>query len=350
MASSAVLPKEDHNLALAMVAVSDAPLLLLDAHYNVTAASASFCKAYDIDPARVRGRQFFELGDGEWAMGRLRSVMNAAASSKRTRRAYETDFKRPGRPKRRLTVKVNRLNHAAGVETHLLLTIVDVTDARSNERIKESLIRENAMLIQENQHRIANSLQIIASVLLQSARSVGSHESRSHLRDAHQRVMSVAAVQRQLAASNLGNVELRPYFTQLGASLGASMIADPSKIKINVVTDDTIVSAEVSVSLGLIITELVINALSHAFSDGRHGAVTISYQARGPNWTLAVADDGIGMPANAKPKAGLGTGIIAALSKQLHAKVETADNAPGTSVSIVRNQIAIVRKVAIPIA
>src|SRR3546814_18014176 len=71
------------------------------------------------------------------------------------------------------------------------------------------------ILLQELQHRVANSLQIIASVLMQSARRVQSEEARGHLHDAHNRVMSIATLQQQLAASRLGDVELRGYFTQL---------------------------------------------------------------------------------------------------------------------------------------
>src|SRR5665647_1776610 len=121
------------------------------------------------------------------------------------------------------------------------------------------------MLLQEVQHHVANSLQIIASILLQSARKVMSEESRGHLEAAHNRVMSIASVQQQLAASSLGDVEMRPYLKQLCQSLGASMIRDHSEMSIEVVADESSVSADTSVSLGLIVTELVINSLKHAF-------------------------------------------------------------------------------------
>ena len=119
------------------------------------------------------------------------------------------------------------------------------------------------------QHRVANSLQIIASVLMQSARRVQSEEARGHLQNAHRRVMSIAAVQRQL--SHVQRRQRRTsctYLTQLCESLGASMIAD-KRLSISVTVDDSVVEADVSVSLGLIVTELVINALKHAFPDQR---------------------------------------------------------------------------------
>jgi two-component sensor histidine kinase len=127
---------------------------------------------------------------------------------------------------------------------------------------------------------IANSLQIIASVLMQNARKVQSDESRSHLFDAHQRVMSVAAIQQQLAASQVGEVELRPYFKALCNSIGASMIRDHNQLSLDVSVDDSVTPADISVSLGLIVTELVINALKHAFPQDRQGKINVDYRSQ----------------------------------------------------------------------
>jgi two-component sensor histidine kinase len=191
------------------------------------------------------------------------------------------------------------------------------------------------------QHRVANSLQIIASVILQNARRVHSEEIRGHLQDVHHRVMSVAVLQRQLAASRLGDVELRTYFDSLCKSIGASMIRDHNQISLSVSADESEVHADVSVSLGLIVTELVINALKHAFPGRRRGKIVVGYESHGPNWALSVSDDGVGM-SRAPAKAGLGTSIIEALAKQLTAHVQVADENPGTKVSIIHAQIAAV--------
>ncbi len=173
-------------------------------------------------------------------------------------------------------------------------------------------------------------------MLLQSAKRVQSQETRSHLYDAHNRVMSVASVQRQMAQTRVGDVELRRYFTDLCRSIGASMIHDPKLLTLSVEVDASVTAADVSVSLGLIVTELVINALRHAFPGHRPGKIVVAYRSDGPGWTLSVTDDGVGMPkdpASARP--GLGTSIVEALSNQLDASVNVADANPGTTVSIV---------------
>jgi len=99
--------------------------------------------------------------------------------------------------------------------------------------------------------------------------------------------------------------------------------------------DDSAVDADVSVSLGLIVTELVINAFKHAFPDQPTGAIVIDYRASGHDWTRSVTDNDIGMPAGCdSPKAGLGTGIVEALAKDLLGQIQVSDGDPGTSVTI----------------
>ncbi|MGO4485984.1 sensor histidine kinase [Rhizobium sp. 2TAF27] len=326
---------------LAVVVSSIEPLLFLSDDLKVIAASASFCRAFDIDPASVPGKRLSELGAGEWAMPTLESLLRATASGSANIEAYEIDLKRPGQKTRQLVLNARTLDDGDMDHIRLLLAIADVTDARAEARIKDDLIRDRAVLLQEVQHRVANSLQIIASVLMQSARRVQSEEARGHLRDAHHRVMSIAALQQQLSTSLEGKVELRTYFTQLSRSLGASMIADPDRLSIKVKVDDSVVDGNVSVSLGLIVTELVINALKHAFPDERKGIIVIDYRSSGNDWTLSIADNGIGMPiGNDAPNAGLGTGIVEALVKNLNGEIELSDAGPGAVVTISHREAA----------
>ncbi|MDQ0463516.1 two-component sensor histidine kinase [Caulobacter ginsengisoli] len=335
-------PDVSLNLALAVVASSSAPILLLDGNFAVVSASDSFCRTFQLAADKVIGRRIFALGDGEWDIRQLHSLLSATASGVAKVDAYEMDLQPAGKPLRRLVLNAHKLEYGNADQVRLLLTVLDVTQARIAEKLKDDLLREKAILLQEVQHRVANSLQIISSVILQSARRARSEDVRAHLHDAHDRVMSVAEVQKQLATSTLGDVELGPYFKQLCQSLGASMIRDHKKISIEVTADDSAVPADVSISLGLIVTELVINALKHAFPGGRAGKVTVDYHARGPNWTLAVSDNGVGMPADPKATPGLGSSIVEALARQLKGEVHSAPAKPGTTVSIVHRQLGVV--------
>jgi two-component sensor histidine kinase len=220
----------------------------------------------------------------------------------------------------------------------VILTVIDATAERRETRIKDDLIKEKEILLQELQHRVANSLQIIASVLMQSARRVQSEETRLHLRNAHHRVISIATLQRQLMVSRSERIGLREYFAGLCESIAASMIDEEGGITLRSTTDGSSAEANESTSLGLIVTELVINALKHAFpGSDQKGDILVDYRAQGGGFALTVSDNGVGIAASAEPTApGLGTGIVNALATHLGATVETSANDPGTKVTIAR--------------
>jgi two-component sensor histidine kinase len=148
--------------------------------------------------------------------------------------------------------------------------------------------------------------------------------------------MSIAMLQKQLAVTELKSVELRTYFLDLCRTISASMIDDSQRITLKTIVDETTTNSDVSVSMGLIVTELVINAIKHAFSDQTAGGrITVSFGADGGDWLLSVSDNGAGMPSGDKRgKPGLGTGIVHALSKQLDASVSVLDANPGTRVEV----------------
>jgi two-component sensor histidine kinase len=309
--------------------------LFLTADQRVIVASISFCEAFDIDPNTATGMPLSELANGEWAMPNLASLLRATVAGVVQIESYEIDLKRPGHSPRQLLVHARTLDDSAEDRVRLLVAVTDVTDARAEIRHGADLIRNKANLLQEVQHRVANSLQIIASVLLQSARRAQADKNHGHLRDAQHRSLSIARVQHHLSRTGEGRVNLRDYLTQLCSSLGAFMIADPQRVSIGVTVDDMVVDGEISVSLGMIVTELVINALKHAFPNQMAGRIEINFRTIGQNWELAVRDDGIGMlSGHSVAKTGLGTGIVEALSRNLGADIEWTDAIPGTQVTI----------------
>jgi two-component sensor histidine kinase len=322
---------------MALVMSSNTPLILLSESLVVQAASGSFCRSFALDPETVVGTELFALGDGEWEIPQLRSLLTATAAGSAAIDAYEMDLKRTGDPTRCLVLNAHVLDQHVDEAPRLVMAVVDVTETKKAARKMESLVREKQVLLQELNHRVANSLQIIASVLMQRVRSVLSEETRGHLRDAHHRVMSVATLQRQLASTASGDVAVRQYLTELCTSIAASMIFDAKLVILTVEADDSFMPAERSVSLGLIVTELVINSLKHAFT-GVHakGAIRVGFQASDGGWVLTVADDGIGVQGDhGSGKPGLGSGIVNALAGQLEATVEVTNANPGCLVSII---------------
>lgn len=329
-------PESSTSLGLALVISSITPLLLLNESLIVQAASGSFCRDFSVDCRGIVGQELFALGEGEWDIPQLRSLLTATAKGSAAIDAYEIDLVRAGESMRRLVINAHLLDFQDHDAPRLAVAIADVTQARQAQRDNDALVQQQLILVQELNHRVANSLQIIASVLMQRVRSAQSEETRTHLRDAHHRVMSVATLQRQLASSSRGEVALRPYFAELCASIAASMIADPRLLDLTVEADDSTTTADRSVSMGLIVTELVINSLKHAYPGEAKGTIRIGFHAADGGWNLSVADDGIGIQGeHASGKPGLGTGIVNALAAQLSATVEITDANPGCLVSII---------------
>ncbi len=237
-----------------------------------------------------------------------------------------------------MRLNARKVFYETGSQSAVLLAFEDVTDQRAFERQVQELLREKDRLLQEIEHRVANSLQIIASILILKARVVQSEEARRQLEDAHKRVMSVAAVQKHLHVSGGGKpIEIGDYLTRLCETLAESMIGGSRPISLRVVSDAGAAASRDAVSIGLIVTELVMNALKYTFPDaGSNAVINVCYRVDGSDWTLTVSDNGKGMPKVfvGGAKAGLGTNLVKALTRQLDAVVETVSGPHGTAVAV----------------
>jgi chemotaxis protein methyltransferase CheR len=328
-------------------------LLVLDSAFSVLAASRSFYEIFQVDPEHTMGCLLYDLGDGQWDIPALRLLLETIIPERVAMNGFEVDHDFPGVGRRIMLLNARKVIYETSSNATILLAFTDITARRAVEREKEvlqartsDLLDQKQVLLQEMQHRVANSLQIIASILLLKARAVTSEETRFHLKDAHQRVISVAEVQSHLHASGgVDQIEVGPYLDKLCSSLAASMIGESQPITLTVAADHGLIGSDKAVSIGLIVTELVINAVKYAFPTMRDDArVLVAFESDAAGWTLTVSDNGVGKtdPAPRSTSAkhgGLGTVIVDALVKQLHGKmIVTA--APGMTVTIQHTEIA----------
>jgi PAS domain S-box-containing protein len=329
-----------HPLAQAIVDTIRDPLLVLDQDLRIVTANRAFHQMFRMNRQDIQGRPVYGLGDGQWDIPELRLLLEDVAPQHTVMEAYEVERDFPIIGRRSMLLNAREVFNQGNSRNLILLTFEDVTDRRAAECEITELLQQKETLLQEMQHRVANSLQIIASFLLLKARTVQSEETRLPLRDAHQRVMSVAAVQQQLLASSHGEpIEIGPYLSRLYEALAASIADDSRPVSLQVRAEGSTASSAEAVSIGLIVTELVINAFKHAFVDNTPaGLIVVAYEATETSWRLAVSDNGSGTPEGHlkldKPPSGLGTIIIEALAKQLDARVEIVRNPKGTTASI----------------
>jgi chemotaxis protein methyltransferase CheR len=325
-------------LAQSIVDTVREPVIVLDKRLRVIAASRSFYSSFEVSPEETQGKLLYALGDGQWDIPKLRLLLERIIPEHGAMEDYEVEHEFPHLGDRIMLLNARQVFYKEGAETTILLGIEDVTVRRKLEHEKDALLRQKDLLLEEIQHRIANSLQIIAGIILMKANTGSSEETRPLLRDIHDRVISIAAVQQQLHASGtIGPIQMVSYLTRLGDALTTSMIGDARPVALKVTGDAGTLNSRQAESIGLITTELVMNSLKHAFptADAK-GQITITYEVDGADWELSVADNGIGKQDGvfAQPKIGLGTGIVKALAQTLNAKVETLSGAGGTTISV----------------
>jgi two-component sensor histidine kinase len=339
--------EDAQTLAQAIVNTIPEPFVVLDDEFRVLAASVSFYKTFKVDPEQTRGRLLYSLGDGQWDIPALRLLLETIIPEHAAMDGFEVEHDFPNLGRRTMLLNARQVIYEDKSSRTILLAFTDVTNRRAIEREKdeflkqtEELLRQKDVLLREMEHRVANSLQIIASILLLKARAVSSEETRQHLKDAHQRVMSVAEVQRHLHASEgIDQIDVGTYLTTLCGSLAASMVGESQLTAVRVMADTGTIGSDRAVSLGLIVTELVINAVKYAFPGARADAVIlVTYEIDGADWKLTVSDNGIGKNTDdaAANTSGLGTAIVQALVKQLNAVMEVVSGSDGMTISITR--------------
>jgi two-component sensor histidine kinase len=323
-----------NSLTHALIATVNEPLAILDVDLRAIAASRSYRKMFPSKFPIALDSPFGELSAPLWdapVLQLLHDVLSRGAAIE----DLEIQLDVPQLGRRRMLLNARRVNDEANRDAAMLVALEDLTAKGEADDLKAELLEKQQMLLLEVHHRVANSLQIIASILLMKARMVQSEETRLHLHDVHHRLVSVATVQRQLSVTLTGNdVELGGYLAALCESLATSMIADDHGVTIASSATAGTIKSEDAVSFGLIVTELVINSLKHGFPDGGTGRIDVDFVRDGAAWRLAVGDDGVGHPPG-QTQAGLGTSIVEALAKSLHAKVEVGRPDRGSATTII---------------
>ena len=265
--------EDARTLAQIVVDTVREPLLVLDDTLKIRVASNSFHTSFQIDPQDTRDQFLFALDDGAWNIPALHTLLEQSLIDQTVVDGVLVEQIFPRIGPRLFHLHARKVLGTDNGHALILLGFEDVTELRAAERDRallqvrtNELLEQKEMLLAEMQHRIVNSLQIIASILMLKARAVTSEETRQHLQDAHRRVMSVAAVQEHLHSSGRADmIQIAPYLTKLCKSLADSMIGENRLSNIAVNTDEGTVQSADAVSLGLIVTELVINALKYAF-------------------------------------------------------------------------------------
>jgi PAS domain S-box-containing protein len=225
----------------------------------------------------------------------------------------------------RRVLLVSREAIEVGGEPHVLSMGLDITERkRTEEALRESLDEKTALL-KEVHHRVKNNLQVVASLLSLQAKRLRHHEAVRILQDTQARVQSMALLHELLYRSgNLAKVNIATHVAEVCRYLARAFGESAARVTLEQRVAPISLPIEHAIPCGLIVTELVSNALKHAFPGERAGRVTVALQrVDGDRLGLSVRDDGVGLPPVARSADGptLGLQLVEALASQLGGSV-----------------------------
>jgi PAS domain S-box-containing protein len=237
---------------------------------------------------------------------------------------YESRFVTKGGEDRWLVVSAGLIDfhgRPAGVASFL-----DITESKRVEAQLRDSLAEKELLLKEVHHRVKNNLQVISTLLDLQSEKIHAGNLQESIRESQDRIRAMALIHERLyQSSDLVRIDFWEYIESLVGHLLSSYVDDPLRIAMKVDVGDIQLAIDRAIPCGLIINELVSNAMKHAFPDGRSGEITIRLHAddRG-QVTLTVAEDGVGMPAGIdfRKTESLGLQLVNMLTRQLRGQIE----------------------------
>lgn len=213
-------------------------------------------------------------------------------------------------------------------------------EGRVETRTRElAAARERAeILLVEVNHRVANSLQLVSSLVSMQSRTVADEGAKGALKETETRIQAISQIHKSLYTSgDVKSVALNDYLGGMLANLGAVMHNEGHTAQLTSALDPVLLPTDQSISLGVVATELVTNAFKYAYPAGQSGHIRVELRKlEDGRAELVVQDDGVGLGAAVRPAGtGLGSKIITAMASALKTKVEFINRRPGTTARLV---------------
>jgi PAS domain S-box-containing protein len=208
----------------------------------------------------------------------------------------------------------------------LLLMVTDITDKLVTEKKLLETIHEKETLIKEIHHRVKNNLQLISSIIYLKLVSLRQSDIRNFLEDTRQKIRSIALIhERLLQTEKLDKVEISDYLGKLIHDLQVTYYRQDLALDIQTRLGNQMIGLDTAIICGLIVNELVTNAIKHAFNGRSKGLIVIEFVQQEENrFVLSVEDDGVSLPAHIRPghEGSFGMQLIDVFVKQLGGSFE----------------------------
>ena len=205
-----------------------------------------------------------------------------------------------------------------------------------NERLVREARDRAELLLREVNHRVANSLGLVAAMVRMQASLLGDDEAKRALQETQSRISAVAGVHRHLYSSaSVGEVEIRDYLGHLLEELQTSLAGGGADHRIVGDLSPLVLKTDHAISLGIVVGELVTNAFKYAYPAGTSGEIRVLSSCDGGEVTVRVEDDGVGWTGEGPIKgSGLGSKIVGAMCRTLEARLEWQAREVGTAALV----------------
>jgi PAS domain S-box-containing protein len=234
-------------------------------------------------------------------------------------------------------VSIRLLRDAKGVPIGTICVGKDITKRKKAEAALQDALREKELLLREVYHRVKNNLQVVLSLLNLQARRVKDKKTLDVLRESQNRIRSMALIHEKLHQSrDFTKINVADYVRALSQHFMEAYRTDMDRVVLDVEAADIRLDSEKAMLCGFIISELVSNALKHAFPEGKEGRIKVDLGRKGKTAVvLTVSDNGVGLPPGieVKKSSTLGLQLVHALVQQLSGKIEV-DHTAGTTFRI----------------
>jgi PAS domain S-box-containing protein len=213
--------------------------------------------------------------------------------------------------------------------------LFDITDRKLVEEEREAALRQRELLLKELNHRVKNNLQMVSSLLNLQASRMTDPVAQEQFRKAMDRVQSVGDIHARLyQGEQLGRIDFDQYLNDLCDRLRDSML-DGKAITLKVDAEPLVLDLDRAIPLGLIVNELVTNAIKHAFPDGSRGDIRVELRTgNGDGLRLSIGDSGRGIQdGGGQDRQGLGMRLVQGLLQQVGGTIEVK-HAPGVNYRI----------------
>ncbi|PKL63950.1 MAG: hypothetical protein CVV32_10985 [Methanomicrobiales archaeon HGW-Methanomicrobiales-3] len=223
-----------------------------------------------------------------------------------------------------------------GSSDQIIVAAHDITRQKQDEDAIRASLDEKVVLLREIHHRVKNNLQIIISLTNLQMRQTNDPAIKQIISETQNRVRAMSLVHEKLYRStSLSRIDFADYTRFLATQLFSYFGTDTRRVKLDFAMEEIMVDINTAVPLGLLMNELVSNALKHAFPDGKEGTIGIRGTTEGDRIVLVVRDDGIGMPPNLDwaNTASLGMRLVTSLVDQVNGTI-TLDAGSGTAWTI----------------